>query len=139
MKFDVIGKRKGSGTNFSRLEYSFDDQNILSGISYYRLKQVDFDGKFKYSEICSIENSNSGISFYPNPVRNELNIECNFSDISKANSIFVTDIAGKQLIVPSVFNNSKVVLDCSNLAEGIYFLKIIIGDNEVVNKFTVQK
>lgn len=140
LNFEVIGKQKGAGNSVTRLEYAFNDQNPYKGISYYRLKQVDFSGKFSYSEICSVTNNgDGGVSFYPNPVKNNLTIDYLFSEKPKSNAISVSDVTGKLVHVNSTFTDSKVSLDCSNLAEGIYFLKVIIGEKEVVNKFTVQK
>jgi hypothetical protein len=140
LNFEVIGKQKGAGNSVTRLEYAFNDQNPYKGISYYRLKQVDFSGKFSYSEICSVTNNgDGGVSFYPNPVKNNLTIDYLFSEKPKSNVISVSDVTGKLVYVNSTFTDSKVSLDCSNLAEGIYFLKVIIGEKEVVNKFTVQK
>ena len=140
LNFEVIGKQKGAGNSVTRLEYAFNDQNPYKGISYYRLKQVDFSGKFSYSEICSVTNNgDGGVSFYPNPVKNNLTIDYMFSEKPKSNTISVSDVTGKLVYVNSTFTDSKVSLDCSNLAEGIYFLKVIIGEKEVVNKFTVQK
>ena len=101
---------------------------------------MDFSGKFSYSEICSVTNNgDGGVSFYPNPVKNNLTIDYMFSEKPKSNTISVSDVTGKLVYVNSTFTDSKVSLDCSNLAEGIYFLKVIIGEKEVVNKFTVQK
>jgi len=55
------------------------------------------------------------------------------------NVISVTDVTGKIVSVSSTFADSKVTIDCSDLSEGIYFLKVMIGEKEIVNKFTVQK
>jgi hypothetical protein len=140
INFEIIGKQNGAGNSVTRLEYTFNDQNPIKGISYYRLKQVDFNGKFTYSEICSVTNiGDSGVNFYPNPVRNNLTIDYDFSEKPSSNIVTVTDVTGKLVQVSTSFSDSKVSLDCSNLAEGIYFLKVLIGEKEVVNKFTVQK
>ena len=140
VNFELLGKKTGAGNNNTTLYYSFKDQNTLKGISYYRLKQVDFDGKFAYSEICSVSNDgDGGVLFYPNPVRNSLTIDYDFIEKPKTGIITITDVTGKIVQVSSTFNDSKVTLNCSDLAEGIYFLKVILGDKEVVNKFTVQK
>ncbi|HRF99629.1 MAG TPA: T9SS type A sorting domain-containing protein [Bacteroidia bacterium] len=139
-EFVQIAKVGGAGNSLSTLHYSYKDENPLRGTAYYRLKQVDFNGKFSYSEICSVTNNGDGnISFFPNPVRNTLTIDYDFSEKPKSNMITVTDVTGKLVSVTSSFSDSKVSLDCSDLAEGIYFLKVFIGDKEVVNKFTVQK
>ncbi len=140
VEFSQIAKVNGAGNSLTTLNYNYNDVNPISGLSYYRLKQVDFNGKFSYSEICSVTNNGDGnVSFYPNPVRTNLTIDYEFSEKPKSNVISVTDVTGKLVSVSSSFTDSKVTLDCSDLAEGIYFLKVIIGEKEVVNKFTVQK
>ncbi len=137
LNFEVIGKKKGAGNSLTKMEYSFFDQNSPTGISYYRLKQVDFDGKYKYSETCAITNNGTeGVSFYPNPVRNDLTIDL---ENLKANTISVTDVSGRLIQVKTTIIDSKMVIDCTGLADGIYFIKGIIGTKEFVNKFTVQK
>lgn len=49
-------KLDGAGNSSTKIDYSFIDDNAESIINYYRLKQTDYDGKFKYSEIISIDN-----------------------------------------------------------------------------------
>jgi hypothetical protein len=139
LNFEVIGKKKGAGNSLTKTEYSFFDQNSPKGISYYRLKQVDFDQKYTYSEVCSITNNGTeGVSFYPNPVRNDLTIDY-YIDNSKPSNISVTDVLGKSIQVKTSFTDSKITIDCSDLVDGIYFVKVTVGTKEVVNKFTVQK
>ncbi|HFA49288.1 MAG TPA: hypothetical protein ENJ95_09750 [Bacteroidetes bacterium] len=59
-------------------EYNFIHQNPNSGINYYRLKQIDFDGGFEYSKIISVEiKKDNDINIYPNPMNGEINIEFN--------------------------------------------------------------
>ena len=54
-----ITNLNGSGNSSTQLYYSFIDDNIESIINYYRLKQTDYDGKFKYSDAVSIDNRNN--------------------------------------------------------------------------------
>jgi hypothetical protein len=138
--FEEIGKQNGAGNSLVYIYYSYKDQNPSKGVSYYRLKQVDFNGKFTYSDICSvINNGDGGMVFYPNPVENILTIEYNSSDNPKSNVVSVTDVAGKLVQVNPSFVDSKIIIDCSDLPEGIYFLKVLVGGKVVFNKFTVQK
>ena len=55
----VVNREPGAGSSSNQLYYSFVDENIESIINYYRLKQTDYDGKFKYSDIISIDNRNN--------------------------------------------------------------------------------
>lgn len=68
--FEVVGIIAGAGTSSSALNYTTFDDNPYPGISYYRLKQTDFDGKFEYSELVSVYNSRkdaSEIKLFNNP------------------------------------------------------------------------
>jgi hypothetical protein len=53
--FETISVVKGAGNSNSQRDYKYTDYEIRSNISYYRLKQVDFDGKFEYLQTLSIE------------------------------------------------------------------------------------
>jgi sugar lactone lactonase YvrE len=74
--WENIGFIQGNGTTQERKDYSFLDEIPSSDINYYRLKQIDFDGKFEYSEIISIENKkiNTITQIFPNPVSDFLNL-----------------------------------------------------------------
>jgi Secretion system C-terminal sorting domain len=79
-KFEKVKTVKGKGTTNLTSNYQEVDENPLSGTFYYRLKQTDFDGKFTYSEVRTIENNNPVSSFkvYPNPVvDNRFTLEMN--------------------------------------------------------------
>ena len=56
VNFYSISNIKGAGNSTTKLFYEYYDYNILNGIKYYRLKQTDYDGKFKHSEIISVDN-----------------------------------------------------------------------------------
>lgn len=128
--FEGIGTVAGAGNSSTTLSYSFVDRNPFSPISYYRLKQTDFDGKFGYSAIIAIEywgDSELIVSdVYPNPAENKLHIDLNSkSDIPV--QISINDIVGRQVMfmkntTSPGFNNLTV--DLSRLAKGLYHIKI---------------
>jgi hypothetical protein len=75
--FNAIGEVDGSGTTHEHHDYSFLDTKPYRGINYYRLKQVDYDGQFSYSDIVFVDNAyfdgNSfGFVLYPNPTTNQV-------------------------------------------------------------------
>lgn len=55
--FEIVGTQDGAGNSNQLNEYSLLDNNVRSVINYYRLKQTDFDGKFSYSNLISIDNT----------------------------------------------------------------------------------
>ena len=54
--WEIVTRESGAGNSSNQLYYSSVDENVESIINYYRLKQTDYDGKFKYSDIISIDN-----------------------------------------------------------------------------------
>ncbi|MCX6290527.1 MAG: hypothetical protein NT126_02030, partial [Bacteroidetes bacterium] len=68
LEFYEIGKIRGAGNSSVTLNYSFPDEHPLTGISYYRLKQTDFDGRFSYSPVVMISyKKDQKFYLYPNP------------------------------------------------------------------------
>jgi len=111
-KFENLFIIKGQGTIKSKTNYSFIDESPLSGTSYYRLKQTDFDGKFTYSELRKIKYtiSSTRLNVYPNPVIDKtFNLELmgiqpgevapvrvvNLQGVSVYNASFKADASGK--------------------------------------------
>ncbi|MHA4741700.1 T9SS type A sorting domain-containing protein [Dyadobacter sp. MSC1_007] len=71
--FEAVGERiAGAGDSKNTSHYSFRDKTPMSGLNYYRLKQVDFAGTFSFSHIIAIQNKTTLIALYPNPVNKEL-------------------------------------------------------------------
>jgi hypothetical protein len=121
--------------NNSENTYNFLDKNLSStknmGIIYYRIKQVDIDGKFVYSEIKSIRLDDKAIfvSAFPNPAK-EFTI-VRIDAIESGNVLFtLVNADGKQLMTTTMQaqkgSNLKKI-DMSEFAKGNYFLKIVIG------------
>ena len=74
--WNSIGFRAGVGTTQETQSYQYTDEQAKDGLNYYRLKQVDFDGRFSHSNIVNVnyESAQSKLKIFPNPVKNELNI-----------------------------------------------------------------
>jgi Secretion system C-terminal sorting domain len=73
--FQEIGKTKGNGNSVETNNYYFLDNKYVEGVNYYRLKQLDNNGKYGFSKIIAIESPKAkGIKFSPNPVQSILHI-----------------------------------------------------------------
>jgi hypothetical protein len=125
LSWEEITQIKGMGTTLDRQSYDYQDRNPFLGQSYYRLKQIDFDGQFSYSNIETVnfEASQNEVYIYPNPTKKILTIEGLQSEL-KHFEIF--NALGQNVSQQSsVLNNSgtQLILDLSNLDSGIYFFK----------------
>jgi hypothetical protein len=119
-----------NGSSASRLDYSFSDTRPYSVNSYYRLKQVDIDGKVSYSNIVVVKgngiNSLQVTNLYPNPVRDNLNVVIG-AQASARVTLSVMDISGKvmmQKIVEVNAGDNIISLNAASFAPGSYVLSI---------------
>lgn len=138
--FESIGTIDGAGNSNEVLNYQFIDNNPEAKTMYYRLKQVDFDGKWENSEIVAIERVSLGtINIFPNPVNNMLYINFNNNDDTDY-TIFVTNILGEVISETNTIGKSKLTLEIFNqLSGGVYFVKIMDESNNLVKTEKVIK
>ena len=143
--YTVISKIKGAGTTRSYNSYSAYDTEPLNGISYYRLKQTDYSGGYKYSPLISLDFAGPlNFSFFPNPVKSDEDISFTLSINSniKEFSIRVLELTGKEIYSEDISTTSEskstFVLKNLNLHGGIYLLKIQCGNSSQVKKLVVQ-
>jgi hypothetical protein len=126
--FNEIGKVAGAGTTNTKQNYTFtDDLRTISsplegqGEAYYRLRQVDFDGKSAYSNVIVItRKTGNNTAVYPNPITDVINITTNNSN----QPITITDIMGR-----TVYYNSSIAptINTTDFVAGLYF--VTIGDD----------
>ncbi|MDR2010714.1 MAG: T9SS type A sorting domain-containing protein [Bacteroidales bacterium] len=140
--FKEIGKIYGNGNSNSLNEYNFTDITPLKGTTYYRLKQVDYDGAIVIYNAVNIDcstNEETSISIFPNPFANEINI--NLNNINDEHFIIeLYDELGKQVYINKFTNessNSTLKLNLNDLKPGIYNLKITLS-NDILNKRIIK-
>ncbi len=139
IKFEEIGRVKGSGTTQEPQQYSLTDERPLYGINYYRLRQVDFDGAFEYHKIISVafngKGANMSVSVFPNPANEMLHATWAASTEQPA-TLRVLDMAGRQLALHTApAGASSFELPLNNLPAGLYFLQVRQGSDVEVVRF----
>lgn len=130
--FEPLMIKKGAGNSLGNIKYSSVDDNPLSSISYYRLKQTNFNGTFTYSKIESVSlNKNEKIEVYPNPNENGLLKIATGS--SNQYEIKLVDAIG-QIIYEGQSNNPLTELDLTAFGKGVYILFITSESNNFTRK-----
>ena len=122
--FYPIGTKPGAGNSTIKLSYSFIDPKPAPGISYYRLKQTDFDGHTSESGIVPVnyKKQNGGYSIFPNPVNDKAYLISNTSENIEA---IIRNIEGKLIRSVSMENASTFhTIDLGGLSQGIYFIEV---------------
>lgn len=144
--FDI--ERSGNGTSFAKIgnvtaagnssikkNYEYLDVTPLPKKSWYRLKQVDLDGKYTYSSVLPITRD-AKISSYPNPVTNQLQLQLS-QEWKGMYDLMIFDNSGR-LVMKQQVKAGSYIFDCANWATGIYNV-IIHQDNQQVYEQKILK
>lgn len=121
--FEKIGKIEGHGTINTEVSYIFKDRNPLSNVSYYRLKQVDFDGQFEYSDIVSIVFWSKENVISPNH-------STGLFYINRMGRFQIYNSLGRFVAEMELQEPSDV--DLSELAKGIYYVKFLDHTEKII-------
>lgn len=144
--FTNVGFVRGAGNSSVRQQYALTDKyaftQTASNVLFYRLKQIDFDGKYQYSNVVRVtadeRKETAGISVYPNPASDKCNIDI-ISDEATNATVEITDMRGVTVSVSS-FRLDKGTntheADMSQLSNGMYFVKVTMGGTTQVIKVT---
>lgn len=121
--FDTIGTVQGAGSISQAMEYSFIDPNPITGISYYRLRQTDYDGKTEAFNLVAVSCQDEdpvSMNLKPNPATNELCISMNGKD--ELITILITDVIGQPVMRVKASENGETKINLGQLTKGIYFV-----------------
>jgi len=146
--FVTIGFVEGKGSSTEINYYSFTDRPQVNGVNqlYYRLKQVDFDGTFSYSDVVNVS-YDVPVEFvlsqnFPNPFNPSTTINY-FVPQESFVSIKVYDFLGREVITlvndTRAIGSYEIVFDASNLPSGTYFYTMIAGNYSATKKMILIK
>lgn len=119
--FQVIGKIDGEGNSSIKNEYEFVHNRPAHGTNFYRVNQVDFDGKHSYGNVASVKYESQETTIYPNPVSGNLVVTSPSEDLLQ-----LSNQLGQVLLSTSI-NKGINEIDLNNLNSGIYFVKFESG------------
>jgi hypothetical protein len=135
-EFVEIYKVYSKGYSLPGQSYTTTDTKPLQGWNYYRLKQVDDDGKFNYSRITSVLFDNNGtMVLYPNPTDDFIYIDGLQEGVKS--DLFITDVNGKKVAIANT-TQSMYKFNTKNLTNGIYYITIVAGGKTLKRKFIKQ-
>ncbi|MBK7525168.1 MAG: T9SS type A sorting domain-containing protein [Saprospiraceae bacterium] len=134
--FENIGNVKAFGNSANDVHYEFFDNKIPTSrssiIVYYRLKMVDLDESFKYSDIRGLNFTNNlltGVTMYPNPTSQILNLEINeVSFLDENGELQVFDAIGQLIFAKKVIGSGIETIDMGSMTNGVYHVVFTQGD-----------
>ncbi len=132
IQFESLTEVEGAGNSVEIISYSTEDAHPYGGISYYRLKQTDFDGTSSFSEVKSVNIKNeNGFVAFPNPMQDVVHL-INENLPQGPISIEIYDLLGKSHYNNKLESDGKILsLDINEVAlfeSGTYFLVVREGD-----------
>jgi hypothetical protein len=137
--FKKIGTVLGNGNTTVNLYYNFEDRNPLEGNNYYKLKQIDFDGKYQEYGPVIVKANVKAFSFGFYTSKNSADINFNVTATKAENAtIRIFDLTGRKL-AESIINleagNHQFKLGNLNLSDGIYIATITTNNEFLSKKF----
>jgi hypothetical protein len=132
VNFTSISTIHGAGNSSKILTYSSPDHRPLDGISYYRLKQTDYDGVSSYSNIEVVEfsvKSEFTFEIYPNPFSKETTFY--MAENLKNASLIVYDTYGQEIKQVRNVSGKTLTFQRENLLSGLYYVNLVENDKVI--------
>ncbi|HLO53705.1 MAG TPA: T9SS type A sorting domain-containing protein [Saprospiraceae bacterium] len=139
--WEVIGFVNGNNTSTLNHTYDFIDRSPLKDINYYRLNQIDFDGKQEYSHLVSADlmsqKESGATKIFPNPVfSGVLQIQiAEEQNVNKVAEIF--NLMGQKVTSKSLVGGINQIL-VNELSKGLYILRISNGQSYELTKLLIE-
>ncbi len=145
-EFRTIAFVEGAGTVSETRNYSYIDKSVDQGINYYRLKQIDFNGTYEYSDEIEIE-VNGPLTFaldqnYPNPFNPTTNIKYSVPEAGNVTLSVYNTVGEEVAVLVDGFSASgffEVSFNASNLPSGVYMYKLQSANSVQTKKMMLLK
>jgi uncharacterized repeat protein (TIGR01451 family) len=128
--FIKVGQLTAKGTTINPTAYAFTDKGVASlatGTVYYRLKQVDLDGKTAYSPVRTVAFTKAAVaslSLYPNPAQQATGLDLSSLPTTSSYQISLLDATGRQVRTLTLGGGAVQPLELTSLASGTYFVLV---------------
>ncbi len=142
--WETIGSVTARGNSCSASDYTFTDTNPQGSLLLYRLKQIDIDGNYKYSNIIRIttKNTKTDIQSYPNPFTSQVNVSIS-SPAYQQVVIAVYDAGGKTVRAETKYlfagNNNFTITGLDKLTRAVYYLEVKDAAGEILGRSKLVK
>ncbi len=144
--FAYVGAVAAAGESLEEINYTYEDDisKVSGNYVYYRLKMVDKDGSYEYSEVRSLklETIDTGISIAPNPAVDVVELSMKMERGGDVN-VHIYDMQGRQLCAYQwTYNDDTIVrerLDVGHLAAGLYLVEVVSPHERKTMKLDVLR
>jgi hypothetical protein len=144
--FLQIATVDGAGNSSANLQYQYMDHQPLDGVSYYRLKQTDYDGNYSYSSLKTVSINDAldlNVTIYPNPTSENQSSFVNFiGNAEELISLAIYDISGKIIYQKEIqllaSGNTTIELK-HHFSAGMYFINATSKSGTSYNQKLIVK
>jgi hypothetical protein len=140
--FTAIGKVYANGFSNRTIAYQFNDVKAVAGVNYYRLRIVDKDGSFSYSNTATVSVAIKGFfvtGVYPSPFTDKVSVSISSETADKA-YIRLADLTGRQIAIQTNTVNKGVtnltINNLGNLNSGMYLVEVNFNGNRYTQKIS---
>lgn len=126
--FETIGSVKGNGNSTVAHEYSFVDKQPLTGLAYYRLKQVDNDGTIAYSPVAVAKGPRTEAMAFPNPSEGQITLAADLGPVTYR----VYNNLGQSILHGQATGGER--LNVSGLPKGPFFLELTSSNGRTIQR-----
>jgi trimeric autotransporter adhesin len=139
VSFETFAKVPGKLFSTATSWYAAFDYQYSTGRNYYRVKQVDLDGNFKYSRVVMVLiKEKAQVVLYPNPARTEVNISIGTQ--VNASAVRVVNTMGQTVLTRTLSGNSQTInIGIGQLPSGVYFTELLNASDERIWRGTFVK
>lgn len=135
INFEFVTEQQGAGNSNTILNYKAADKNPYQGIGYYRLKQVDFDGQYTYSDLKSVNVIKQNKFDFSYLNMNDGVVRFGLTNISESLNISIIDLSGRVVRSLQLANPAQdFEIDLSSFEKGIYLLSVSNGTENLYSK-----
>ncbi|MEM9850339.1 MAG: T9SS type A sorting domain-containing protein, partial [Bacteroidota bacterium] len=139
-----LGFVEGQGNSLEQHDYDFLDEQPISGVPYYRLKQMDFDESFEYSKVIAIEFGDDKVTLsdpFPNPTNDYTQLNLTLPKAEEV-TIDIYDVTGQHLqraVKTFPAGSSNIVLATDHLAAGTYYVQVLLHQKVLERVLVVER
>ena len=141
--FLPIARISGAGNSSALINYEWLHRSPIVGLNYYRIKQVDFDGAFSYTDLISVYNDTPiplFFSAYPQPAADHVTIEVHSSDNDNPLKVLIIGSDGQLArdigLTPQ---EREIVLDVNDFRSGVYLVRVVQSGNVYNSKLLISR
>ncbi len=135
--FQELSKVNGAGNSDEKIEYQAVDESPFNGITYYRIKQTDFDGQYEYSNLIVADYTREfEVQLFPNPSSRRITLTT-ARPLDNV-TVFIKNSLNKAIKEISNISGHSIIIDREDLPSGLYFLQLMEDDRVLsINKIMI--